>query len=145
VLWPKSGDFGMTLESKAAFARRLGVNKSTITRAAQAGRLVLQGDLVDVEASLARWQATQAGRTDVAERHAAQRGHAVGGLPPYAPAPENATAAQFGPAVGQVAGQLPMQPPPQPENPAADPGGDRTRYKALALHFENEGLTSSPA
>jgi hypothetical protein len=42
----------MTTESKAAFARRMGWHRSSVTRAADAGRIVLEGDLVDVEASL---------------------------------------------------------------------------------------------
>jgi len=65
------------LESKAAFARRLGVNKSTITRAAQAGRLVLRGRLVDVAASLERWHATQGSRPDMAAHHATRRGQPI--------------------------------------------------------------------
>lgn len=65
-------------ETKTEFARRLGVNKSTITRAAQAGRIVVDAEgRVEIEASLARWNATRAGRDDVAARHAAARGHAV--------------------------------------------------------------------
>lgn len=51
----------MPLETKAAFARRLNWNRSTVTRAAQAGRLVLVGNLVDVEPSLARLKATEGG------------------------------------------------------------------------------------
>lgn len=62
------------IETKAAFARRLNVHKSQITRAAQAGRLVLLADgMVDVEASVERWYATKAGRDDVSARHAANR------------------------------------------------------------------------
>jgi hypothetical protein len=63
------------IESKTAFARRLGVHKSQITRAAQAGRLVLTADgRVEVEASIPLWYATKGSRDDVAARHAAQRG-----------------------------------------------------------------------
>lgn len=62
------------IETKSAFARRLGVHKSQITRAAQAGRLVLASDgRVEVELSVERWYATKAGRDDVAARHAANR------------------------------------------------------------------------
>lgn len=65
-------------ENLAAFARRLGVNRSTVTRAAQSGRLVLDADgRVCVVASLARWHATRGGRDDVAARHAAARGFGV--------------------------------------------------------------------
>ena len=62
----------------ADFARWLGVNKSTISRARRAGRLVLTVDgHVDFEASAARWHETAGGRTDVAARHAEQRGAAI--------------------------------------------------------------------
>lgn len=66
-------------ESFADFARRLGVARSTVTRAAQAGRLVLVGrpgggKAVRVLESLQRLEATRGLRDDVAERHAAQRG-----------------------------------------------------------------------
>lgn len=47
----------MTTETRAAFARRLGWNRSSVTRAVQDGRVVLADDLVDVEASLARIEA----------------------------------------------------------------------------------------
>lgn len=48
------------VESKADFARRKGWNKGTVTRAAQAGRIVLTEDgRVDVEASEARLMASR--------------------------------------------------------------------------------------
>ncbi|CAM3827345.1 hypothetical protein [Castellaniella denitrificans] len=128
----------MTLESKAAFARRLGVNKSTITRAAQAGRLVMEGGEVNVEASLARWHATQGGRPDVAERFAEQRGQAIPDVSTPYSAAASATAADSGPLPGAVAGELHTQPYAQP---APDAGSaDRTHYKALTLRFENETI-----
>lgn len=126
----------MTLESKAAFARRLGVNKSTITRAAQAGRLVMEGGEVNIEASLARWHATAGGRADVAERHAAQRGQAI----PDASTPyrteENATAGDSVP----LQGELHEQPQAQPGATADASSTARTHYKALTLRFENETI-----
>lgn len=65
----------MTIESRAAFARRLNVYKSTVSRAADAGRLVLTPDgQVEVESSLTRWHQTSGARDDVAARHAEQRG-----------------------------------------------------------------------
>lgn len=69
-----------TTATQADFARLMGVNRSTVTRTwKQAGRLVMVGDLVDVEASRARILATaDLARSDVAERHAAERGAAVG-------------------------------------------------------------------
>ena len=74
----------------AEFARFLGVNKSTVCRARKAGRLVIAADgLVDFDASAARWHETAGGRTDVAARHAANRGAVI---PKAQPAPKNATA-----------------------------------------------------
>lgn len=122
----------MTLESRAAFARRLGVNKSTITRAFQAGRLVMQGNLVDIEPSLARWHATKGGRDDVAERFAAQRGQDIPTQPYPYPAEESATAGD--------SGALPPQPDAQPMGATGAGSGDRTHYKALTLRFENETI-----
>jgi hypothetical protein len=49
----------MTTESQSQFAERLGVHRSSVTRAKQDGRLVLVGKLVDVEASLIAMRATQ--------------------------------------------------------------------------------------
>lgn len=70
----------MTAATQAEFARLMGVNRSTVTRTwKQAGRLVMVGELVDVEASRARILATaDLARSDVAERHAAERGAVVG-------------------------------------------------------------------
>ncbi len=111
----------MSTETLAAFARRLGVNRSTVTRHAQAGRIVLAGKRVDVEASLARLAQTTGTRPDVSARHAAQRGAEVS-----APSLPKKTA----PAPAKSA-----------EEPAdmADDGetGSKARYKAMALHSEN--------
>ncbi len=63
----------MSTETRADFARRLGVNRSTVTRWAEIGRIVMDGDAVDVEASLQRIKDTGGARPDVAERHAAGR------------------------------------------------------------------------
>ena len=79
------------LETPAAFARRLGVHKSTISRAISAGRLVLDDGFLDVDASLRLWQATKPGlRPDVLARHAAKRSPAIPGALPAAPAPRSA-------------------------------------------------------
>lgn len=57
-------------ETKAQFAKRLGVNKSTITRYDQAGRLVLAPNgKVKVEESLALITSTKGARGDVSEKH----------------------------------------------------------------------------
>ena len=42
----------MTTESRADFARRMGWNRSSVTRAVQDGRVVLVGGRVDVDASI---------------------------------------------------------------------------------------------
>lgn len=114
------------LESKAAFARRLGIHKSNVTRAAQAGRIVLASDgRVQVEESLARWQATQGGRSDVAARHAENRGAAVQVVLPQA---ESATAAPKTATEGATEAQ-----------PDGDAAG-RTLYKAVTLDYENRSI-----
>lgn len=66
----------MTTETRADFARRMSqhmgraVNRSTVTRWAESGRIVLDGDRVNVEASLELLKGTQGGRSDVSDRHA---------------------------------------------------------------------------
>jgi hypothetical protein len=77
------------------------VNRSTVKRWADSGRIVMDGDLVDVEASLAQLGGTQGGRQDVADRHAQE-------------AAEKATA----PIVGGNGGQ------------GAQPAGDLSMDKA---------------
>lgn len=57
-------------ETKAQFAKRLGVNKSTVTRYGQAGRLVLAPNgKVKVEESLQLISSTKGHRIDVSEKH----------------------------------------------------------------------------
>ncbi len=57
--------------SQAEFARIMGYAKSYVTKLKQAGRLVMEGDKVDIEASRARIAATDGGaRPDVAARFA---------------------------------------------------------------------------
>lgn len=75
----------MSRESKAAFARRLGIDPAHVTRMAQAGRLVVVDGQVEVEASLARMEATKdPNRDDVRQRHAqardAKRLEGIGGV-----------------------------------------------------------------
>lgn len=63
------------LVTQAEFARMEGKARSYITALKHAGRLVMVGDKVDVEASRARIAATaDPNRDDVALRHAADRG-----------------------------------------------------------------------
>ncbi len=52
----------MTLMKQTDFADRHGVSRKTVTKWKQDGRLVLQGDLVDVEASDARLRSHRRGR-----------------------------------------------------------------------------------
>lgn len=47
----------MTTETRAEFARRMGWNRSSVTRAVKDGRVVLEGDDVNVEASVAKIEA----------------------------------------------------------------------------------------
>ena len=117
-------------ENLAAFARRLGVNRSTVTRAAQAGRLVLAADgRVRIAASLQRWHATRAGREDVAQRHAEARGAAI----PL--------------ATSQNAPQGPISAPVAPAEPPATGGAtpdaatdSRAQAAALTVHWQNQLL-----
>lgn len=78
----------MTLEKQSDFARRVGVDKSQVTRWKQDGRVVMVDGMVDVEASLARLEATRGTRHDVSDRHAAERGQPLAldlPAPPAAP------------------------------------------------------------
>lgn len=115
-------------ENLAAFARRLGVNRSTVTRAAQAGRLVLAADgRVCIAASLARYHGTRGGRDDVAQRHAEARGHGVAGVAGGATWPGDA---RIGPqANDQEAGEGDV--------PAA---GSRAAWEALKVRWQNAEL-----
>ena len=104
----------------SAFARWLGVNKSSVSRARRAGRLVLAADgTVDFEKSAARWHETSGGRTDVAARHAANRGAAI---PMSRTEDENATERAS-------VERAPME--------SADTAGSRAGAKAALLHYEN--------
>ena len=69
-----------TLETFAAFSRRIGRDKSYVTRLRQKNRLVVHGEgkaaRVNVEASLEAMKQTEGNRQDVAERHAKARNRA---------------------------------------------------------------------
>ena len=122
-----------TAEHLAAFARRLGVNRSTVTRAAQAGRLVLTADgRVHIAASLARWHATTGTRADVAARHAAERGAA---LPAAATALQSAQEGHF-PADG---GPIDAETLPEPQgDPSSEiSGAQRAAAEAARLSWQN--------
>jgi hypothetical protein len=110
------------------FADYLGVHKSSVTRANQAGRLIKAANgQIDFAASAARWHDTKGARADVAARHAENRGQAI-------PTPQ--PAAQNGPAARNTAAEASLA---QPD--ATTPGGQgRTRYKAAVLHYENASI-----
>jgi hypothetical protein len=109
----------MKTETKAEFARRIGVHKSNITRAAQAGRLALdERGRVLIDASLKRWHETKGGRADVEARHAEQRGATVPQL----------QISQEVSSVGHAGADSAL---------VVETGEARTRYKAIVLQFEN--------
>jgi hypothetical protein len=124
----------MTTEKKADFARRLGINKSTITRAAQAGRIVLTADgLVEVEASLKLWHDTKGTRDDVAARHAHDRGAEV-----PAAQPETAIAAATPPGNAQPNSQ-------QADNAGALGADEIGRRLRIATMLEREAKAEEAA
>ena len=109
------------LESKAAFARRLGVSRSTVTRAAQSDRLVINVDgLVLINESLAKWESTKGARSDVEQRHAQNRGHAI-------QTQQGKTQAQQDDDIDLDATEQQV-------------GAERAQYKAAALDFGNKKL-----
>ena len=121
------------IETKAAFARRIGINKSNVTRAAQTGRIVLTpSGMVNVEASVQRWYETKGGRDDVAARHAENRG-AVGSV--AGARSENGTAGPKPATPTQPAGEAGAT-----SATVAGGGETRTRYKAVAMQYENQSI-----
>jgi hypothetical protein len=78
------------LVTQAEFARRRGVSRKTVTKWKQAGKLVMQGELVDVEASEARLAHTA--RADAAPTPKAQEPAAA----PATPMPPEVDAEQGG-------------------------------------------------
>jgi hypothetical protein len=110
-----------------AFADYIGVHKSSVTRAVQAGRLVKEPDgTLDFEKSLAAWHHTAAGNTGVSARHAAQRGAAI---PEAKPTPKNATAGQDSSHAAIDAGVS-----------IGNEGDGRLKAKTLNLHYENSQI-----
>lgn len=116
------------IETPAAFARRLGVHKSTVCRAIKAGRLIVSSGMLDVADSLQRWENTKPGtRPDVLARHAAKRSALI----PAQPGAQNAP---------QIAAQTVSQDASQHD---ALPAG---RQDALDAHIEEENEpAASPA
>ncbi|MGE0289666.1 MAG: hypothetical protein AB7I42_25750 [Bradyrhizobium sp.] len=73
---------------QSEFARLMGVNRSTVTRWKQEGRLALDAEgKIDVEASRARIKQTEGTRDDVAARHAEARGAEIPAAATAAPQP----------------------------------------------------------
>ena len=106
------------LETQTEFAVTMGVNKSTITRWKKAGRLEFAPNgKIDVEASKAKIKATQGARTDVAERHAQQRGHKL-----------------------NTASQTTTQADDDMNVTEQQVGADRAQYKAVKMDFDNKQL-----
>lgn len=108
----------------ADFARHIGVNKSSVTRAVQAGRIQKEADgSIDFAKAAAAWHANSGGRGDVAARHAAQRGRVVGSTHQSA---ENEPA-------GQIA-----------QTAAIDTGitdtSGRQKAQTTRMHFENQQI-----
>lgn len=110
--------------NQAEFARLIGVNKGTVTRWKQAGRLVLdEKGRVLIAESTARVSESRAGRDDVADRHARNRGRNLPetlGTPPEDDDDQDIDLGTDYP-------------------PDADTDGTpaRTRYKARVLKYEN--------
>lgn len=89
----------MTLESQAEFARRIGKDRSYVTRLKHAGRLVMVGSAVDVDASIkAIEQSANPAAAPVAERWGQYR--AERDQQPIAAAPTSAQ--QGGPAEAKL-------------------------------------------
>lgn len=125
----------MSSETRAAFAARCGVNKSTVTRWAEAGALVLaeNGRDVQIEASLQRLAERRGIRPDVAARHAAGRGRDI---PSARHDGKNAPAG----LENATAGATESNSAPQLEALGVDGNGSRTKYKTIALHYENQAI-----
>jgi hypothetical protein len=139
----------MTLVTQAEYARRMAsrmgrvVARSTVKRWADQGKLVLKGDKVELEASIARMEQLGVGalRPDVSQRHqhenrakAATEGHSgrnsAGATAQQQPGGENAAEGDTG-AYAHPADDL-----------GISLGGDdrRTRYKRLTRYYQNQSL-----
>lgn len=113
-------------ESRAQFAARLGVARSTITRAVQAGRLIQhENGHILVGPSIKRWHETKAGRTDMEAHHAENRGAAI---PEADISQKNATAAR---KTAKTRNNTATE-------SETTETGSRTSYKGIVLKFEND-------
>lgn len=119
----------MTVETQAAFARRLGVNRSTVHRHVAAARVVVTPDgLIDVEASLQRLASTTGTRPDIAARHAAARPSGAIPVPSQLAQPDTAAQPGHDEAEGMDA---------DPDDANTPQEARKARYKAIAMQAEN--------
>lgn len=133
-----------TIESKTQFAKRMGVNRSTVTRWDKAGRLVLaENGRVMVEQSLAAIKATQGAREDVAQRHAQNRGHALNTQQQTQQDTQQhatngaTTDATIDTAYGDGVGEIPSA--------AKGAGADRAAYQSIAIEMKTNQLKLTEA
>jgi hypothetical protein len=141
----------MTTVTQAEFARRMAsrmgrvVARSTVKRWADQGKLVLKGDKVDLEASIARMEQLGVGalRPDVSQRHqhenrakAATEGHrgrnGAQATAQQAPRADNLTEAATADGISS-------------EELGLGLGADdrRTRFKRITRHYQNQILKLS--
>lgn len=120
----------MTTESKSAFARRLGVAPSYVTKLAQAGRLIVIDGQIEVETSLALIETTKdPNRDDVRQRHAQARDEKRQGRPaavPPASEPKRPT---------KEAPQPAAQPMLKAASAFREARADRTHYQARTVEM----------
>lgn len=127
-----------------ALRARMGraVAPSTVTRWGQDGKIVLVDGMVDVAASLARLEQLGVGRLrpDVAARHAtetANKGAKTSSpIPNHHPGRKNATAATENATTGATTADDDMA----FAEHVAEVNQSKTRYKAIGLHYENQGI-----
>ena len=73
----------MTTLSQSAFAEKIGKSRQYISKLKNQGLIVMDGDQVDVEASMARMEALKdPSKQGVVERHEKERMQRQAGLPP---------------------------------------------------------------
>lgn len=119
-----------SIVTQAEFARRLEqqmgrvVNRSTVKRWADDGKIVMQGKKVRLEASLERMQQLGVGqiRTDVAERHREESAH-KGPQAAHKASPSHRNAPQAAYGLTDEANSE-----------------SRTRYKRLARYYQNQSI-----
>lgn len=117
----------MNLVTQAEFARMEGKSKSYINKLKETGRLVMEGDLVRVDASRERIaQTADPSKTAVAERHARQRSeHAAAAVNPQKQAKTGTKQAKTG-----------TKPEPAEENDTAEERGTSPDYQLARARRE---------